>query len=79
VGVSVGSVHGILPKDLNMNQHLIPKETSRSLAGASTIFPGHVTATLSPVSVTKKCSKRTMIQSAEEVTPKVSRALTEAL
>jgi hypothetical protein len=62
-----------------MNQHLIPKETLTSLAGASAIFPRLVTAKLSPVSVTKKRSERTTIQSSEEVTSKVPRTLTETL
>jgi hypothetical protein len=84
--ISVGSICSILHKGLNVNQNFIPKmitpehtETLMSLAGASAVFPGLVTAKLSLVSITKKCSERTVIRSAQEVAAKASRALTKVL
>jgi hypothetical protein len=79
VGISVGSIHSILHKDLNMVssalQHTcilviegqkVPYQPPFHGFGASAIFSRLVTTQLLPVSMTKICSERITVHKRRE-------------
>jgi hypothetical protein len=80
IRISVGSVHSIRHKDLNLHyhcQHFVPIFLGHVTMGfgASAIFHGPVTTRLSPVSATKLKGQQFAI--AEEVPPKAMKAMTK--